>query len=181
LTEATARAAAAAAAAAATGAGGPLDAAGGRAPPPPPDSGGGGGAGGAGDGDGGGGDADAAYALLCGRAFVATEAGTSVNFSYAVRHLAVTLGRSTVSIGAENPPPSGAAGLVSDVEVGVGDSNKLSRRHARVVYDPSKRLFMLQCVGKNGLLLVKGTWRGRETGGGGGAGGWAFCLFGWVP
>eukprot|EP01137_Pigoraptor_chileana_P002260 Opistho-2@40847 len=61
------------------------------------------------------------------------------DFVYYVQTLGITIGRKTQK--------------TDDVDVDLGNSKQLSRRHARIEYNFTTRHFELKCLGKNGVVV----------------------------
>ncbi|KAK4535053.1 hypothetical protein CDCA_CDCA03G1078 [Cyanidium caldarium] len=68
---------------------------------------------------------------------------------YIVRRSEVVLGRSASDVPERFLEPVGGG-----ADVGVGFSNKLSRRHAIIAWSRERRRFELTCLGKNGVLVA---------------------------
>lgn len=64
---------------------------------------------------------------------------------------ALSLGRSDPDAVRGSRPTDPAA---DGVDVGLGDSNKLSRLHARISWDAAAKTYVISCVGKNGLSVT---------------------------
>lgn len=89
-----------------------------------------------------------ALAKLEGRIFYAN--GSDYTFSFFMSENDIALGRSDPHKYPENPLAPAQHG----VHIGLGDSNKLSRTHARIILDSKSRTFRLHCIGKNGLTAT---------------------------
>lgn len=89
----------------------------------------------------------AALAKLEGRIFFAD---TDTKFDYYMLRHSILLGRSDPAHVLDEPLTPAQDGI----DIGLGDSNKLSRTHARIQHDPSTRSFLLHCLGKNGLTVT---------------------------
>ena len=89
-----------------------------------------------------------ALAKLQGRIFY--NDGADHTFSYFMTDNNLTLGRSDPGQYPKNPLAPAQHG----VHVGLGDSNKLSRTHARIQHEVKSRSFVLHCIGKNGLTAT---------------------------
>lgn len=88
-----------------------------------------------------------ALAKLEGRIFFSSS---DFKFVYYIEQPCVKLGRSDPLVVSSKPLQPAQKG----VDVGLGDSNKLSRSHAKIEYDRSSKAFLLHCIGKNGLTIT---------------------------
>lgn len=91
-----------------------------------------------------------AFAKLEGRIYMADEEDLhSETFVHYMRRPILILGRST------GLPGSNGRAHRRDVEeeLGVGPSNKLSRRHARIEFNQRRRAYQIECLGKNGITV----------------------------
>lgn len=89
----------------------------------------------------------AALAKLEGRIFLAD---TDVKFDYFMVADNIVLGRSDPAHVLKRPLTPAQDGI----DIGLGDSSKLSRAHARIHHDPATRAFLLHCQGKNGITVT---------------------------
>ncbi|KAK4522933.1 hypothetical protein GAYE_PCTG32G0823 [Galdieria yellowstonensis] len=87
-----------------------------------------------------------AFAKLEGKVFLSN--GVDVNFEYYIPKDSVMFGRSS-----GNPDKPLEPGD-KEVDCGVGDSNKLSRKHAQFKYNRNTGKYEVKCLGKNGITVA---------------------------
>uniref|UniRef100_A0A7S1TDC7 FHA domain-containing protein n=1 Tax=Compsopogon caeruleus TaxID=31354 RepID=A0A7S1TDC7_9RHOD len=87
-----------------------------------------------------------ALAKLMGKIYLAD--GSERNFEYYIK-------RTWLSVGRASDPKDPLFAGTEGVDLGVGDSNKLSREHAIFALDPREGRFFVTCTGKNGLTLTR--------------------------
>lgn len=90
---------------------------------------------------------DHALAKLEGKIFFSD---TDIPFNYFMERTTITVGRSDPVTVFQDPLIAAQEGI----DVGLGDSNKLSRKHARIEYVSNNETFLLTCLGKNGLTVT---------------------------
>eukprot|EP00871_Galdieria_phlegrea_P003461 jgi/Galph1/4115/GphlegSOOS_G2730.1 len=87
-----------------------------------------------------------AFAKLEGKVFLSN--GVDVSFEFYIRSDSVLFGRSSGNL--EKPLEPGD----KEVDCGVGDSNKLSRKHAQLKYNRNTGKYEIKCLGKNGVSVA---------------------------
>lgn len=92
---------------------------------------------------------DFAFGKLQGVVFGGEESGTEHRFEYYMTSERLVMGRS----GPEAASPLDAVN--EGVDLGVGDSSKLSRKHAEIAWNGEKKTFELKCMGRNGLTVTQ--------------------------